>query len=58
MNRKEWFIATILTFITFLAWVAFDIVHERSKVEIPTNIQKDIEPISSDFDTKVLESSP
>lgn len=58
MNRKEWLIAAILTFITFLAWVVFDIVHERSKVEIPTNIQKDIEPISPDFDTQVLENSP
>jgi hypothetical protein len=56
MNRKEWLVAAILAFIIILVWVIFDIIHERQKVEIPTNIQQDIEPISPDFDTKVLES--
>ena len=54
MTRKEWLIAAILTFITILAWVVFDIIHTRSQVEIPPNIKEAIEPINSDFDTKGL----
>lgn len=58
MTRKEWLIAAIFTFITFCAWVIFDILHARAQVEIPPKIQEMIEPISPDFDTKVLESTP
>lgn len=58
MIRKEWLIAAILTFITILSWVIFDIIHTRSQVEIPQKIQDVIEPISPDFNTKTLESTP
>ena len=58
MNRKEWLVAAILAFIVIVAWVIFDIIHERSKVEIPANIQQDIEPISPDFNTKALDTIP
>lgn len=57
MNRR-WLVVAIFTFCIILAWVVFDILHQRAKVEIPTNIQEDIEPISPDFNTNVLESSP
>lgn len=55
MNKKEWLIAAIFTFITVCAWVVFDILHARSKVEIPAKLQQVIEPISPDFNTKGLE---
>lgn len=58
MTRKEWLVAAIVTFITILAWVVFDIVHTRSQVEIPTKIQEALEPISPNFNTQVLESRP
>lgn len=58
MNRKEWLIAAIFTFFIIVAWVVFDIIHERSSVEIPANIQEGIEPISPNFDTQVLDSIP
>lgn len=57
MNRR-WLVVAIFTFCIILAWVVFDILHQRAKVEIPTNIQEDIEPISPDFNTNVLESLP
>lgn len=57
MTKKEWLVAAILTFITILAWVVFDILHTRSQVEIPEKIQELIEPISPDFNTEVLEST-
>lgn len=58
MTRKEWLVAAILTFVIILAWVVFDTLHKRSEVEIPANLQQDIEPINPNFDTKILESIP
>lgn len=58
MTRKGWMIATMLTFITICAWVIFDIIHTRSQVQIPSQLENIIEPISPDFNTKSLESSP
>lgn len=55
MNKKEWLIAAILTFITVCAWVVFDILHTRSQVEIPANLQEVIEPINPEFDTQGVE---
>ena len=55
MNKKQWLIATILTFLTICAWVVFDILYTRAKIEIPPKTQEIIEPISPDFDTSVLE---
>lgn len=54
MTKKEWLIAAILTLITVLAWVVFDIIHARSSVEIPQNLKEVIEPINPNFDTKGL----
>jgi hypothetical protein len=58
MNRKEWLIAAILTFITVVAWIVFDIIHTQKQVEISPEVQEVLEPISPDFDTGVVESLP
>lgn len=55
MTKKEWLIAAILTFLTICAWVIFDILHTRAKVEIPANLQEVIEPINPELNTQVLE---
>lgn len=57
-TKKEWLIAAILTFITVVAWVVFDILHARTQVEIPPKTQELIEPINPEFDTSVLEEVP
>lgn len=57
MTRKEWLIATILTFITICAWVVFDILHARAQVEISPKIQEVIEPINPDFNTSGVEGT-
>lgn len=58
MTRKEWLIAAILTFITIVAWVVFDILHTRAQVEISPKLQEVIEPINPELNTKVLEELP
>lgn len=50
MVRKEWLVVAILTFITILAWVGFDILHTQAEVEIPSELKDLTEPISPDFD--------
>lgn len=56
MFKKRWFILSVLTFITICAWVVFDILHARAKVEIPKNLQEIIEPINPQFNTQILDS--
>jgi len=51
VNRKEWLIVAILTFITICAWAIFNILHARAQVEIPQKTQELIEPINPQFDT-------
>lgn len=58
MTRKEWLIAVIITFVTICAWVIFDILHTRSKVEIPQKLQEAIEPINPNFNTSGVQSMP
>lgn len=58
MTRKEWLIATILTFITICAWVIFDILHTRAQVEISPKIQEIIEPVNPEFNTSGIEQTP
>ncbi|MBI4035590.1 hypothetical protein HY383_01450 [Candidatus Daviesbacteria bacterium] len=58
MTKKQWLIAAIFTFITILAWVISDIIHTRSEVQIPQNLQQVIEPISPDFNIQALETTP
>lgn len=55
MTRKEWLVAAILTLVTIIAWVTFDIIHTRSQVETPEKWQQVIEPISPDFNTSSLD---
>lgn len=55
MIKKNWLLAAILTFIIILAWVVFDILHNRAQVEIPSQLQRLTEPIDPEFDTSGLE---
>lgn len=58
MTKKGWLIATILTLLTVSAWVISDIIHTHAQVQIPSQLQTIIEPISPDFDTRDLQSAP
>ncbi len=50
MTRKEIYIIAIITLITILAWVAFDIIHKRQQVEVPATVQEKLEPLNPEFD--------
>lgn len=54
MTKKEFLIIAIATFITIISWVAFDILHARSQVEISSKTQEVIEPLNPNFDLEGL----
>lgn len=54
MSNKDLLILSILTFITVLAWIAFDVYHAATTSTI-TPLQKElIEPLSPSFDQEVI----
>lgn len=54
MARKEILMVVILTFLTFIAWVIFDILHTRAAVTIPPAVQEAIKPLESNFDLEAI----
>ena len=60
MNRKEFVVVLVLTFIVIIIWIITDIIHTRPSVEVDPKVQNIIEPISPDFDQETLKqiSSP
>ena len=55
MTKKAYLIVAIITLATVIAWVIFDIIHARSQVETPAELQKTItEPIDPNFDLDAL----
>ena len=58
MTTKEVFIIVLATFITFSAWVAFDIVHKATKSTVSEKLQQVIEPIDPNFDSEAINLLP
>lgn len=54
MTKKGYLFVAIVTLITVIAWVAFDIAHKRSEVQIPSDLDKLVEPIDPSFDLGAL----
>ncbi len=54
MSGKQFLYILIATFLTIMAWVATDIIHSRSEVQIPAEIKQLMEPINPNFDQEVV----
>lgn len=54
MSGKQFLYILIATFLTLMIWVTVDIIHARSQVKIPEEVQKLLEPISPVFDQEVI----
>ena len=54
MTKKAYLIIAIITLLTVIAWVIFDIIHARSQVETPAELQTITEPIDPNFDLDAL----
>lgn len=55
VGRRDAFIISILTFITAIAWIAFDVYHASVESTIPTEVESQLAPITPKFDTSVIE---
>lgn len=55
MTKKQFLIIAIITFFIVCAWVVFDILHARSKVEVSSKLQEVIEPLDPNFDLSILD---
>ena len=49
MTKKEYLLIAIATLITIILWVVLDVIHKKSEVKIPPDIEKIVEPIDSNF---------
>ena len=54
MTKKAYLVIAIITLMTVFAWVVFDIIHARSQVETPAELQSITEPIDPNFDLDAL----
>jgi len=54
MGGKQFFYILIATSITALIWVTVDIIHSRSEVKIPEDVQTLIEPLDPNFDQEAI----
>jgi len=55
MTKKGYLFVAILTLITVVLWVIFDVLHSQSEVKTPPDIEKLIEPLDPTFDLKGIE---
>ncbi|QQG43706.1 MAG: hypothetical protein HYW45_01655 [Candidatus Daviesbacteria bacterium] len=55
MARKEILILVVITFLTFMAWVIFDIIHTRTQVTIDPTIQEATAPLEPTFDQSAIQ---
>lgn len=55
MDKKQWLIAMILTFITICFWVGFEILHKRSETQITPEVKELIESINPNIDLTAIE---
>lgn len=56
--KKDLLITAILTLVTVVALVIFNINHSQSQVEISSEIQNMLSPIDPNFNTKVFDDTP
>ena len=54
-DRKSFLVIAIVTLITIILWVIFDILHTRANVEISPKLQEVIEPIDPSFDIQAAQ---
>lgn len=55
IRGKDIFILSLLTFITVMAWVAFDIHHAATTSTIKPPIKKLLRPLPPTMDTNLIE---
>lgn len=55
MRNKDIFFLSLLTFLTVVAWIGFDIYHAAVTSTISPILEKQIQPLTPKFDTEIVE---
>lgn len=55
MNRKEFTVVLIFTFIVIVIWIIADIIYTEPSVTADPKIQPLLEEVDPNFDTAILE---
>lgn len=55
MNRKEFVVVLIFTFIVIVIWIIADIIYAEPSITVDPRVQKLLEPVDPTFDTSILE---
>jgi hypothetical protein len=56
MNKKEFAVIAVITFLVFIAWLVFDILHNtKANITLSPNLQNSLTPINATFDKEALD---
>ncbi len=54
ITSKQIYFFVLVTFITLVIWVIFDVLHNRAAVRPTPDVQKVIEPVDPNFDQDTI----
>lgn len=54
MEKKEFVLVIIFTFVVVMIWIASDIYHTHSNITISPKLKQTLEPVDPNFDTATL----
>lgn len=55
MNKKEFLLLSIMTFITVVLWTGFEVYHTHQASTVPNLLLEQIEPLDPQLETKIIE---
>lgn len=55
MNRKEFIIVLVITFLVFMVWVIAEIIHAKPSIPIDPKIQALLTPVDPNLDKATLD---
>lgn len=55
MNRKEFVIILIITFLVIMVWIVAEIIHSKPSVSTDSKLQGLLDPVDPNFDQSILE---
>ncbi len=55
MTKKGVLLVAVITLITVIAWVIFDVYHTREQVQLDSDVKSAIEPLDPNFDLQSVQ---
>lgn len=55
MGRRDTLLLSILTLITVMGWIVFDVYHASIDTTIPPDVEEKLSPVVPDFDKNIIQ---